>query len=62
MISLKVHDLLNDDNLKLGNVTLEDGKVINTPFFDANGHRVWGATALILNEIKLLLQTKNNLK
>jgi hypothetical protein len=29
---------------------------VNVPYFDLNGHQVWGATALMLAELRELLR------
>jgi len=32
---------------------------IEAPYFDINGYTVWGATAMMLSELKILLESKN---
>ncbi len=34
------------------------GERVTVPFFDVEGHKVWGATAMILSEFKALLETQ----
>lgn len=38
-----------------GVVTLTDGRIVKTPYFAVAGNCVWGATAMILNELLVLL-------
>lgn len=52
IIEVSVDDLLLDNNLKKKEINLDNGGVLNTPYFDLNSKVVWGATAMILNEIK----------
>lgn len=56
-------NLLIEVNLKdflsvkpLHKTTMEDNKLIKIPYFLINGYEVWGATAMILNELKFMLQ------
>jgi 8-oxo-dGTP pyrophosphatase MutT (NUDIX family) len=57
IISFDIFSLLNDDllmrkSIRLGNgITLKD-----MPYFDIHNQVVWGATAMILSELKTLLQ------
>lgn len=49
--------LLNDDIIKSTKLVLDDKRVLpNVPYFDINKKIVWGATALILNEFKVLIE------
>lgn len=44
-------DFFNPDKLKRRNLTVGNGlKLKDVPYFDINGHVVWGATAMILSE------------
>jgi len=36
-------------------ITLSNGIKILTPYFDIRGNPVWGATAMILSELKTIL-------
>ncbi len=46
---------------KVGDIAVGPGLVMpNTPYFDASGHVIWGATAMILSEfLELLTPTTN---
>lgn len=51
-----VKDLLDDTNIATINITTSYAKNIDVPCFKLNNYIVWGATAMILNEIKELLK------
>ena len=53
--SIKLKDLLDDANLNQGSIRVKDYSVI-APYFLLEDKQVWGATAMILNEMKTLLQ------
>jgi 8-oxo-dGTP pyrophosphatase MutT (NUDIX family) len=51
-----LEDLLNDSNISSINITTSYAKNIDVPCFKLNNYIVWGATAMVLNEIKELLK------
>lgn len=51
-----VENLLDDTNISSINITTSYAKNIDVPCFKLNNYIVWGATAMILNEIKELLK------
>jgi 8-oxo-dGTP pyrophosphatase MutT (NUDIX family) len=53
---VKLADLLNDGNISSINITTSYANKIDVPCFKLNNYIVWGATAMILNEIKELLK------
>lgn len=53
---VKLKDLLDDSNITSINITTSYAKNIDVPCFKLNNYIVWGATAMILNEIKELLK------
>lgn len=55
IIELSLPGLMSDVMVKQGRVCLSDGTWVETPYFAVGGHRVWGATAMILNEFKEVL-------
>jgi 8-oxo-dGTP pyrophosphatase MutT (NUDIX family) len=55
LIELNVNDLLNPELLKETIVTPTPSLRFKTPYFDVNEKVVWGATAMILNELKVLI-------
>lgn len=56
IIELPVDWLLSDVAVGRGRVKLSSGVNIVSPYFDVAGHVVWGATAMILNELKQVVR------
>ena len=56
IISVKIEDLMNDSLQKEKPLTILQGITINAPYFDLNDKVVWGATAMILSELKIILK------
>jgi 8-oxo-dGTP pyrophosphatase MutT (NUDIX family) len=56
LIEVKLSDLLCDSLLSTTVLTTSYAKNINVPCFKLNNYIVWGATAMMLNEIKELLK------
>jgi 8-oxo-dGTP pyrophosphatase MutT (NUDIX family) len=52
IIEVKLQDLLSDDSLGSKNLSTSYMKNIDVPCFFFNDHVVWGATAMMLSEIK----------
>ncbi len=53
ILEIQLRDLLDDNNVKKGEIELISGRKINDiPYFNLNNHIIWGATAMILNEFK----------
>lgn len=57
LVEVKVADLLDDQSLITKNLTTSYMKNIEVPCFFLNEHIVWGATAMILSEVKDLLNS-----
>lgn len=57
IIEVLVEDLLNETSLSTVNLTTSYMKKIDVPCFKLNGYIVWGATAMMLSEIKELLKS-----
>lgn len=55
LVELNINDLKDPGLVKETYVEPAPGMKIKTPYFDVQGHIVWGATAMILNEFKQLL-------
>ena len=55
-IEVLVEDLLNESSLTSVNLTTSYMENTDVPCFKLNGYIVWGATAMILSEIKELLK------
>lgn len=56
LIEVLVSDLIDDSFLSTKNLTTSYMKNIDVPCFKLNGYIVWGATAMILSEIKDLIK------
>ena len=56
IIELMIPSLMSDSTLRRGIVCLSSGESVEAPYFDVDGHRVWGATAMILSELKEILR------
>jgi len=56
IIEVKLADLLNNNNVIIKNMSTSYMKNIGIPCFKLNNYIVWGATAMILSEIKCLLK------
>ena len=56
IIEVLLEDLLNDNALSIENLTTSYMKNMDVPCFKLNGYVVWGATAMMLSEIKELLK------
>lgn len=55
IFTIKVSDLLNDENVRQTDIQLESSIVLkNIPYFSLENKIVWGATALMLSELKEL--------
>ena len=57
IIEVKLSDLLNDNNVTIKNMSTSYMDNIDVPCFKLNNYVVWGATAMILSEIKCVLKT-----
>lgn len=58
IIEVKLLDLLNEDFSTSKKMTTSYMENINVPYYKLNGYTVWGATAMMLSEIKDLLNQK----
>jgi 8-oxo-dGTP pyrophosphatase MutT (NUDIX family) len=57
IIETPISLLFNDDIIKNGNVHIGvDNTNFKAPYFNVFGHKVWGATAIILSEFKALMK------
>jgi 8-oxo-dGTP pyrophosphatase MutT (NUDIX family) len=54
ILQLPLNNLLDEKLIVQGTVEVE-GTKIKTPYFLVEGHKVWGATAMILSELKSIL-------
>ncbi len=56
ILEVKLSDFLNDENLITQNITTSYAKDIEVPAYHLNGYVVWGATGMMLSEIRELLR------
>jgi hypothetical protein len=56
IVSFKLFDLTEENVISTMEIPLTNGTYLKeVPYFDLEGKKVWGATALILNEMRELL-------
>lgn len=60
IIELPLSVFLNDEILVEAKLSTSYAKEINVPAFDIEGHIVWGATAMMLSELKDVLKSVLN--
>jgi 8-oxo-dGTP pyrophosphatase MutT (NUDIX family) len=58
IIEMPLAVLLDDSSTRHCTMQIRGRTVEQVPYFDVDGHRVWGATAMILSELKALLLTR----
>jgi 8-oxo-dGTP pyrophosphatase MutT (NUDIX family) len=57
VIKISLRQLLDDTNIKRKQIMISlIGKEIETPYFDLEGETIWGATAMILSELREMLK------
>lgn len=56
IIEVPLAELLDDENLQNTEIKLNSGKNLKTPYFNLQSKIVWGATAMMLNELKYLIK------
>ncbi len=56
VIEVSLEDLMNDLIIHEKEIILSNGLHIKAPYYDISGHDVWGATAMILSELKTVVK------
>ena len=56
IIFFPISKLLDDKTVVHGKIRLDNGVFIKTPYFEHEGYQIWGATAMMLSEIKWMLR------
>lgn len=56
VIEVSLKEFLNDEIMIVQNLSTSYAKNIEVPAFKLQGHIVWGATAMMLNEIRIMLK------
>jgi len=57
LIEVPLSNILDDAFISYKNMRTSDSENNTIPYFNLNNHTVWGATAMIISEIKELLKT-----
>lgn len=57
LIEWEINHLLNPDIIKETTIEPTPGFKIKTPYFDVQGKVLWGATAMMLNELKKIINS-----
>lgn len=57
IVEVKLEDFLNDSSLVVKKLSTSYAKEVDVPAFLLNGHVVWGATAMMLSEVKMVLKS-----
>ena len=56
IIEADLFDIVNPDKRKEGVITVREKYKIHTPYFDIDNRVVWGATAMMLNELSAVVR------
>ena len=56
VIEVPLDELMSELFVKEKEVTLSNGLTIVSPYYDLQGHHVWGATAMVLSELKTVIK------
>jgi len=57
IVEVKLEDFLNESSLIQETLSTSYAKNVDVPAFFLNGHVVWGATAMMLSEVKMILKS-----
>lgn len=57
IVKLNIETLLKAETIETGRIEAMHDMIVSAPWFNINGHKVWGATAMILSELKELIRT-----
>ena len=57
IVEVKLEDFLNESSLIEKTLNTSYAKNVNVPAFFLNEHVVWGATAMMLSEVKMILKS-----
>ncbi|MEX2596326.1 MAG: CoA pyrophosphatase [Salibacteraceae bacterium] len=48
--------ILDDDSIQFGGIKMSNGMRIKSPYFNFDGHQIWGATAMMLSELRHMIK------
>ena len=52
LMEVSISDLRNKDNIKYGKFgKTSSGRLVEAPYYDLNGEKIWGATAMMISEL-----------
>ena len=57
LIEWEINHLLNPEIIKETTIEPTPGLKLKTPYFDVQGKVLWGATAMMLNELKMIIRS-----
>lgn len=57
VIEISIDQLMDDSLVKEKEIIIKNKYHLEAPYFDFNGHHVWGATAMMLAEFKEIVKT-----
>jgi 8-oxo-dGTP pyrophosphatase MutT (NUDIX family) len=60
VIEAGLSEFFYPENLRQHRIVLRSGREIDTPAFIYKGHTVWGATAMMLNELRWLIEAEDH--
>jgi 8-oxo-dGTP pyrophosphatase MutT (NUDIX family) len=61
VLEVPLDELMNDTIIKETTIEIAGGLKIKTPYFEVQGKVVWGATAMMLNELKYIIASFRSL-
>jgi 8-oxo-dGTP pyrophosphatase MutT (NUDIX family) len=56
LLEVPIHHFLQPNVIKKKSMEFSPGKPVDVPYFDIQGHVVWGATAMIISELLSVLE------
>lgn len=56
VIEAKISTILNEENVKVKDISVGQGISLSAPYFDVDSHVVWGATAMMISEFVSILK------
>jgi len=57
IIILRLADLINEKSIRVNEFKVSSGLIVKAPCFEIDGTNIWGATAMILNELKTIIRS-----
>ena len=57
VIDISLDDLINPDSRKIAQIQIPGRGVVDAPSYQINGHTIWGATAMMISELLVLLSS-----